>query len=160
VLRLPTTGRTIRSAEERWEASSASSLSRTRRPESVLPCDYISLALSPGYGAFRYNRAPSPMRIGIVAFALTLVEVSFAASRAIPAGAITGQMHYISGILFILTSILFAVDKNGAGKYTTISAALADTSSNIYYVYAGNYTEGVSITRFRRHIFWLANCMG
>ncbi|KAG9046915.1 hypothetical protein FS837_003420 [Tulasnella sp. UAMH 9824] len=39
------------------------------------------------------------------------------------------------------------VGKNGAGKYATITEALADTSSNIIYIYPGNYTEQVVISR-------------
>ncbi|KAG8856422.1 hypothetical protein FRB96_006388 [Tulasnella sp. 330] len=61
-------------------------------------------------------------------FVLTALNISVCQSATIPAGAIT-------------------IDKNGAGKYTTISAALADTSSNIYYIYAGTYSEAVVITR-------------
>ncbi|KAG9006496.1 hypothetical protein FRB94_014348 [Tulasnella sp. JGI-2019a] len=50
-------------------------------------------------------------------------------SRAIPSGAIT-------------------IGKSGSGAtYTTITAGLADTSSSVYYIYAGNYTEAVAITR-------------
>jgi pectinesterase len=33
------------------------------------------------------------------------------------------------------------------GQYSTIGAALNDTSSDVYFVYAGNYTEGVLISR-------------
>ncbi|KAG8912657.1 hypothetical protein FRC00_004030, partial [Tulasnella sp. 408] len=43
--------------------------------------------------------------------------------------------------------LVFNLGKNGEGKYTTINQALADTSSNIIYVYPGNYTEQVSISR-------------
>ncbi|KAG8942939.1 hypothetical protein FRC00_011508, partial [Tulasnella sp. 408] len=39
------------------------------------------------------------------------------------------------------------VGKNGEGKYTTITQALADTTSNVIYVYPGNYTEQVVISR-------------
>jgi len=39
------------------------------------------------------------------------------------------------------------VSKKGGAKYTSISEALRDTSSNIYYIYGGNYTEVVQITR-------------
>ncbi|KAG8931050.1 hypothetical protein FRC03_005043 [Tulasnella sp. 419] len=59
---------------------------------------------------------------------------SSAPSSSIPAGAIT-------------------VGKNGAGKYSTITAALADTSSNIIYVYPGNYTEQVVISRANIKIY-------
>ncbi|KAG8931054.1 hypothetical protein FRC02_003285 [Tulasnella sp. 418] len=55
-------------------------------------------------------------------------------SSSIPAGAIT-------------------VGKNGAGKYSTITEALADTSSNIYYVLPGNYTEQVVISRANVKIY-------
>ncbi|KAG8976878.1 hypothetical protein FRC05_002815 [Tulasnella sp. 425] len=40
-----------------------------------------------------------------------------------------------------------SVGKNGEGTYTTITQALADTSSSIIYVYPGNYTEQVVISR-------------
>jgi pectinesterase len=33
------------------------------------------------------------------------------------------------------------------GQYANLSAALNDTSSDVYFVYAGNYTEGVLIQR-------------
>lgn len=33
------------------------------------------------------------------------------------------------------------------GQYPLLSAALNDTSSDVYFVYAGNYTEGVYIRR-------------
>ncbi|KAG8920804.1 hypothetical protein FRC00_009508, partial [Tulasnella sp. 408] len=39
------------------------------------------------------------------------------------------------------------VGKNGQGKYSTITQALADTSSNVIFVYPGNYTEKVVISR-------------
>ncbi|KAG9016657.1 hypothetical protein FRB90_002648 [Tulasnella sp. 427] len=39
------------------------------------------------------------------------------------------------------------VGQNGEGTYTTISQALNDTSSNVIYVYPGNYTEQVVISR-------------
>ncbi|KAG9019153.1 hypothetical protein FRB90_005990 [Tulasnella sp. 427] len=45
------------------------------------------------------------------------------------------------------------VGKNGAGKYSTITEALADTSSNIIYIYAGNYTEQVVISRSNIKIY-------
>ncbi|KAG8940884.1 hypothetical protein FRC03_005034 [Tulasnella sp. 419] len=67
----------------------------------------------------------------IVIFNLLFAVVFFLhplISAAPPAGAIT-------------------VGKNGAGKYSTITAALADKSSNIIYVYPGNYTEQVVISR-------------
>lgn len=58
----------------------------------------------------------------------TKTTTTSGSSSTVPAGAIT-------------------VGKNGEGKYTTINQALADTSSNIIYVYPGNYTEQVSISR-------------
>ncbi|KAG8950864.1 hypothetical protein FRC04_007096 [Tulasnella sp. 424] len=58
----------------------------------------------------------------------TKTTTSSGSSSTVPAGAIT-------------------VGKNGEGKYTTITQALADTSSSIIYVYAGNYTEPVVISR-------------
>ncbi|KIO30802.1 carbohydrate esterase family 8 protein [Tulasnella calospora MUT 4182] len=39
------------------------------------------------------------------------------------------------------------VGQNGEGTYTTITQALADKSSNVIYVYPGNYTEQVVISR-------------
>ncbi|KAG8955046.1 hypothetical protein FRC00_005591 [Tulasnella sp. 408] len=59
---------------------------------------------------------------------------STTSSGSIPSGAIT-------------------VGKNGAGKYATITEALADTSSNIIYVYPGNYTEQVVISRSNIKIY-------
>ncbi|KAG8982629.1 hypothetical protein FRB94_003376 [Tulasnella sp. JGI-2019a] len=43
-------------------------------------------------------------------------------------------------------AITIGKNKSG-GKYANITAALADTSSSIYYIYPGNYTEAVNITR-------------
>ncbi|KIM26850.1 carbohydrate esterase family 8 protein [Serendipita vermifera MAFF 305830] len=40
-----------------------------------------------------------------------------------------------------------AITVGASGKYKTLSAALKDTSSNVYYVYAGTYTEQVAISR-------------
>ncbi|KAG8876793.1 hypothetical protein FRB97_003916 [Tulasnella sp. 331] len=59
---------------------------------------------------------------------LAALQISLCRGATIPSGAIT-------------------IDLNGAGKYTTITAALADTSSNIYYIYAGTYNEAVVISR-------------
>jgi pectinesterase len=39
------------------------------------------------------------------------------------------------------------VSKHGKADYASLGAALNDTSSNVYFVYAGNYTEGVYISR-------------
>ncbi|KAG8996564.1 hypothetical protein FRB94_014302 [Tulasnella sp. JGI-2019a] len=62
-------------------------------------------------------------------FTLAALQSSLGQSATIPTGAIT-------------------IGKSGSGgTYTTITAALADTSSSIYYIYAGNYTEAVVITR-------------
>ncbi|KAG9034426.1 hypothetical protein FRB95_013223 [Tulasnella sp. JGI-2019a] len=62
-------------------------------------------------------------------FALAAMYVSLGQSATIPSGAIT-------------------IGKSGSGAtYSTITAGLADTSSNIYYIYAGNYTESVVLTR-------------
>ncbi|KAG8992175.1 hypothetical protein FRB94_011914 [Tulasnella sp. JGI-2019a] len=61
--------------------------------------------------------------------ALTALNASLCMAATIPTGAIT-------------------IGKSGSGAtYSTITAALADTSSSIYYIYAGNYTEAVVITR-------------
>ncbi|KAG8914767.1 hypothetical protein FRC00_011023, partial [Tulasnella sp. 408] len=61
------------------------------------------------------------------------------------------RCHYGYGVQALRTKIvldfIFAVGKNGAGKYATITEALADTSSNIIYIYPGNYTEQVVISR-------------
>ncbi|KIM26851.1 carbohydrate esterase family 8 protein [Serendipita vermifera MAFF 305830] len=59
------------------------------------------------------------------------------------------------GILVVLFQVctVFAAVPSGAitvgasGKYKTLSAALKDTSSNVYYVYAGSYKEQVVISR-------------
>ncbi|KAF8752928.1 Pectinesterase [Rhizoctonia solani] len=40
-----------------------------------------------------------------------------------------------------------AITIGSGGKYSTISAALKDTSSNIYYIYSGTYKEQVHINR-------------
>ncbi|KAF8672232.1 Pectinesterase [Rhizoctonia solani] len=40
-----------------------------------------------------------------------------------------------------------AITIGSGGKYSTISAALKDTSSNIYYIYSGTYKEQVYINR-------------
>jgi pectinesterase len=45
------------------------------------------------------------------------------------------------------------VSKDGYGDYTTIGEALLDTSSDVYYIYPGNYTEQVNITRPNIHIY-------
>ncbi|KAG8992174.1 hypothetical protein FRB94_011913 [Tulasnella sp. JGI-2019a] len=61
--------------------------------------------------------------------ALAALHVSLTQSATIPSGAIT-------------------IGKSGSGAtYSTITAGLADTSSSIYYIYAGNYTESVVLTR-------------
>ncbi|KAG8883731.1 hypothetical protein FRB98_002829, partial [Tulasnella sp. 332] len=65
----------------------------------------------------------------ISALVLAVLPTALGQTRAVPSGAIT-------------------IGKSGSGaKYSTISSALADTSSSIYYIYAGNYTEAVAITR-------------
>ncbi|KAG9007532.1 hypothetical protein FRB94_014301 [Tulasnella sp. JGI-2019a] len=62
-------------------------------------------------------------------FATAALYISLGRSATIPTGAIT-------------------IGKSGSGAtYSTITAGLADTSSSIYYIYAGNYTEAVVITR-------------
>ncbi|KAI0339550.1 pectin lyase-like protein [Trametopsis cervina] len=40
-----------------------------------------------------------------------------------------------------------AITVGPSGKYAKISAALQDTSSSVYFIYAGTYNEQVSITR-------------
>ncbi|KAG9052851.1 hypothetical protein FS842_009157, partial [Serendipita sp. 407] len=40
-----------------------------------------------------------------------------------------------------------AITVGSRGKYSTLAAALKDTSSNVYYVYAGTYTGQVAISR-------------
>jgi len=40
-----------------------------------------------------------------------------------------------------------AITVGSGGKYSTLTAALADTSSNVYYVYAGTYVGQVAISR-------------
>ncbi|KAG8941963.1 hypothetical protein FRC04_003922 [Tulasnella sp. 424] len=52
-----------------------------------------------------------------------------------------------SGSSSTVPSGALTVGKSGQGKYSTITQALADTSSNIIYVYPGNYTEQVVISR-------------
>ncbi|CAE6470791.1 unnamed protein product [Rhizoctonia solani] len=46
-----------------------------------------------------------------------------------------------------------AITIGNGGKYSTISAALKDTSSNIYYIYAGTYKEQVYIERANVKIY-------
>ena len=48
---------------------------------------------------------------------------------------------------------LRAVSKDGYGDYTSIGEALLDTSSNVYYIYPGNYTEQVNITRPNVYVY-------
>jgi pectinesterase len=45
------------------------------------------------------------------------------------------------------------IAKDGSGKYTSIAKALADTSSSVYYIYPGNYTEQVVISRANIKIY-------
>ncbi|KAG8692652.1 hypothetical protein FRC09_011058, partial [Ceratobasidium sp. 395] len=40
-----------------------------------------------------------------------------------------------------------AITVGNGGKYATLSAALKDTSSNVYFVYAGTYKDQAAITR-------------
>lgn len=40
-----------------------------------------------------------------------------------------------------------AITVGSGGKYSTLTAALKDTSSSVYFVYAGTYKEQVVITR-------------
>jgi pectinesterase len=40
-----------------------------------------------------------------------------------------------------------AITVGTGGKYATLQAALADTSSSTYFVYSGTYTGQVNITR-------------
>ncbi|KAG8761408.1 hypothetical protein FRC12_009389 [Ceratobasidium sp. 428] len=56
----------------------------------------------------------------------TTTSTASAPSGSIPAGAIT---------------------VGSGGKYSTIAAALKDTSSNVYYIYAGTYKEQILISR-------------
>ncbi|GAB1522186.1 hypothetical protein RhiTH_005298 [Rhizoctonia solani] len=46
-----------------------------------------------------------------------------------------------------------AITIGSGGKYSTISAALKDTSSNIYYIYSGTYKEQVYINRANVKIY-------
>ncbi|CAE6521679.1 unnamed protein product [Rhizoctonia solani] len=46
-----------------------------------------------------------------------------------------------------------AITVGSGGKYSTLSAALQDTSSNVYFVYAGTYTEQVAISRANVKIY-------
>ncbi|KAH7334096.1 pectin lyase fold/virulence factor [Rhizoctonia solani] len=46
-----------------------------------------------------------------------------------------------------------AITIGSGGKYATISAALQDTSSNIYYIYSGTYKEQVYINRANVKIY-------
>ncbi|EUC61605.1 pectinesterase [Rhizoctonia solani AG-3 Rhs1AP] len=46
-----------------------------------------------------------------------------------------------------------AITIGNGGRYSTISAALKDTSSNVYYIYAGTYKEQVYIERANVKIY-------
>ncbi|KAJ1311106.1 hypothetical protein OPQ81_009607 [Rhizoctonia solani] len=46
-----------------------------------------------------------------------------------------------------------AITVGSGGKYSTLSAALQDTSSNVYFVYAGTYKEQVVINRANVKIY-------
>ncbi|KAG9095663.1 hypothetical protein FRC06_009554 [Ceratobasidium sp. 370] len=46
-----------------------------------------------------------------------------------------------------------AITVGSGGKYATLSAALKDTSSNVYFVYAGTYKEQVAISRANVKIY-------
>jgi pectinesterase len=46
-----------------------------------------------------------------------------------------------------------AITVGSGGKYSTISAALKDTSSSVYFVYSGTYAEQVYITRSNIKIY-------
>ncbi|KAL5638975.1 hypothetical protein ACGC1H_003372 [Rhizoctonia solani] len=46
-----------------------------------------------------------------------------------------------------------AITIGSGGKYSTISAALQDTSSNIYYIYSGAYNEQVYVNRANVKIY-------
>ncbi|KAG8740606.1 hypothetical protein FRC10_004108 [Ceratobasidium sp. 414] len=46
-----------------------------------------------------------------------------------------------------------AITIGPGGKYSTIAAALKDTSSNIYYIYAGTYKEQILISRANVKIY-------
>ncbi|KAG8682605.1 hypothetical protein FRC09_016657, partial [Ceratobasidium sp. 395] len=62
----------------------------------------------------------------------TTTSTASAPSGSIPAGAIT---------------------VGSGGKYSTIAAALKDTSSNVYYIYAGTYKEQILISRANVKIY-------
>ncbi|CAE6470781.1 unnamed protein product, partial [Rhizoctonia solani] len=46
-----------------------------------------------------------------------------------------------------------AITIGSGGKYSTISAALQDTSSNVYYIYSGTYNEQLYISRANVEIY-------
>ncbi|QRV95365.1 pectinesterase [Ceratobasidium sp. AG-Ba] len=46
-----------------------------------------------------------------------------------------------------------AITVGSGGKYSTIAAALKDTSSNVYYIYAGTYKEQILISRANVKIY-------
>ncbi|PVF96552.1 putative pectinesterase precursor [Serendipita vermifera] len=71
----------------------------------------------------------------VVAFAVVawyLTQIGIVSAAAVPSGAIT---------------------VGSGGKYSTLSAALKDTSSSIYYIYAGTYTGQVAISRSNIKIY-------
>lgn len=65
---------------------------------------------------------------------------------------------WLPGIVILLTMGLLqalgvvaiptgAITVGSGGKYSTLAAALKDTSSNVYYIYAGTFTGQVAISR-------------
>ncbi|KAG9095627.1 hypothetical protein FRC07_011067, partial [Ceratobasidium sp. 392] len=65
-----------------------------------------------------------------------------------------GVDHYKSTASVPSSSIpAGAITVGSGGKYSTIAAALKDTSSNIYYIYAGTYKEQILISRANVKIY-------
>ncbi|KAH7332554.1 putative pectinesterase precursor [Rhizoctonia solani] len=73
------------------------------------------------------------------------------------------RFNFFSSSIFLLSSVCLiscassppsgAITVGKGGQYSTLSDALKDTSSNIYFVYAGSYREQVIIDRANVRIY-------
>ncbi|KAF8310398.1 pectin lyase-like protein [Clavulina sp. PMI_390] len=67
-----------------------------------------------------------------------------------------GVISALAGATYVLAASSppsGAITIGSGGKYSTISAGLADTSSNVYFIYAGTYHEQVYINRANVKIY-------
>ncbi|KAG9098740.1 hypothetical protein FRC06_006017 [Ceratobasidium sp. 370] len=60
---------------------------------------------------------------------------------------------FVSRALCLSSPPSGAITVGSGGKYSTLAAALQDTSSNVYFVYSGTYTGQVSISRANIKIY-------